>query len=407
MAPTAQGTQAPDPQAWLAACVRRGLSALSASIDGPPTEEVRSRLYYLLRLALDMPDVWPSVVQGLDIWLPRLSRALDDPSWPHLLEALHARAHVLGDPITQARISLYLGTFYRVQDRYEEAEAAFRRAEEIFAAHGDLWRLAQAKARHAVLAYHSRDFARMQRLLAEIAALPLDPEDETPSALDARAYLALLQGILAFERKGWDRAAADTERAYHLWCRAGEYHMAGVARSDQALFLHWSGRDLEQARALYQEALALLEQAGARSDWAVAQMGLGSLLRQVGDVRGCLACYHRAEPVLRLVRNHTMLARLYNNIGRVYAGQGRWAEAEQAYRLGLEAWAHTSNAASRIRTLINLVEALLAQGKEDEARDLAALVEARLAALEGDPAQAELRALWEDVWTDGPAPGGE
>ncbi len=386
-------------QAWLTHCVRRGLAALTGTSAAAPetVAEEQARFFYLLHLALEMPDTWGDVRHALEIWLPRLRRAMDEPTWLQLLEALCDRAHAREDRAMEALVCLHLGTFYRVQGRYPRAEAAYRRALHLFGLLQDPLGQAQVQALRAYLAWQRRTFGRARRLIRQAEAHRRAVQEETPRSLDAQAYIHLVQGALAFDQQDWDTARMHMDRAHRLWRQIGELRMAGVALSNLALVLHWSEQDLDEAHRCYQEAIGLLDGLRARVDWATALMNFGLLLRRRGQVDQALTCYRRAERVFRQAQDRLRLARLYNNIGQAYQALGRWDEAEQAYRTSLEQWGQGPHRANRANTLINLVRALRAQGKEAEATALAPEVETLLQELEDDPAVDRLWSAWEEV----------
>ncbi len=402
MAPVRAASDPGHAQAWLTRCVCRGLAALaraSAATSEIPAEE-QARFFYLLHLALEMPDTWADVHRALETWLPRLRRAMDEPTWLHLLEALCDRAHARGDRAMEAMVCLHLGTFYRTQGRYSRAEAVYRRALRLFGLLQDPLGQAQVQALRAYLAWQQRTFGRAHRLIGQAEAHCRAVSDETPRSLDAQAYIHLVQGALAFDRQDWDTARTHMDRAYRLWHGIGELRMAGVALSNLALVLHWSEQDLEEARRCYQEAIRLLDGPRTRVDWATALMNFGLLLRRQGQVDQALACYRRAERVFLQAQDRLRLARLYNNIGQAYQALEHWDEAEQAYRASLAQWEQGPHRANRANTLINLARALRAQGKEAEIVELVPVVETLLQELERDPAVGPLRSAWQELRPD-------
>ncbi len=399
MAPVRAASDPGRARAWLTRCVCRGLAALARTpaTSSEIAAQEQARFFYLLHLALEMPDTWAAVRRALETWLPRLRRAMDEPTWLHLLEALCERAHVREDRAMEAMVCLHLGTFYRVQGHYARAEAVYRRALHLFGLLQDPLGQAQAQALRAYLAWQQRTFGRARRLLGQAAAHRRAVQDETPRSLDAQAYIHLVQGALAFDRQEWDTARTHMDRAYRLWRRMGDLRMAGVALSNLALVLHWSEQDLEEAHRCYQEAIRLLDEPRARVDWATALMNFGLLLRRQGQVDQALVCYRRAEKIFLQAQDRLRLARLYNNIGQAHQALERWDEAEQAYRASLEQWEQGPHRVNRANTLINLARALKAQGKKAEMAALVPVVETLLQELERDPAVELLRSAWQEL----------
>jgi tetratricopeptide (TPR) repeat protein len=339
------------------------LTEIQASGDALPDAEIRERAMYALGQAISQPSLWPTVRQMLTAMAPRMEQAGHRDEWIELLEAALARSQAEADRAGEAILYYHLGTLYRLQARYADANLASTTSAEHYTNLGDTNGRAMAQSRHAYLAWTQRDFERARSLAEDV----LSQAAEQPEAEDARAYSHLVLGVLGIEFHRWQEAHDQSQSAYLLWNQRGNRRLAATALSNQALALQQMQR-YEEAIEIYRQVLELYGAIKDATGWAIAQMNLGILHRRQRSYDAALACYRQAEEIFRRTDSTLLLARIYNNEGKVYCDLGQWQEGETAYLLSIQRWQTLNNVPEQINTLDNLIDLLISQKRYEEAK---------------------------------------
>jgi tetratricopeptide (TPR) repeat protein len=92
---------------------------------------------------------------------------------------------------------------------------------------------------------------------------------------------------------------------------------------------HLAGR-LEQALTYYVESLAKAEKTGSARDLAQILLGLGGLLRDMGDFPGALAHCERGIDLAREAGDEILTAEAHEQLGHIHAVDGRDPTARRA-----------------------------------------------------------------------------
>jgi tetratricopeptide (TPR) repeat protein len=363
------------------------LAEIQAGGDALPDVEIRERVMYALEQAISHPSLWPTVRQVFTVMAPRIEQAGNWDEWIELFEAALARSQAEADRAGEALLYYHLGILYRLQARYADADQAFTTSAERYSELGDATGRAMVQSRHAYLAWTQRDFGRAHRLAEEGLSQVL-PE---PEGGDVHAYSHLVLGVLALELYRWQELHDHSQSAYLFWHQSGNRHLAAKALSNQALALQQM-QQYEEAIEIYRQALELYDAIEDTTGWAIAQMNLGILHRRQYSYDVALACYRQAEEIFRRTANSLLLARIYNNEGKVYCDLGRWQEGEVAYLLSIECWQALDNLPEQINTLDNLIDLLLSQGRDDEAKLRLGEATVLLSRITHDPAYERLAA---------------
>jgi tetratricopeptide (TPR) repeat protein len=145
-----------------------------------------------------------------------------------------------------------------------------------------------------------------------------------------KARLSWFEGHLRATQRRFVEAHHCYDEAVALYRRVGDKHLEGRALGDKATAFSNAG-EFEAAIRLRQEALALLDPEREPRMWTAAQHNLAHDLSQSGRAAEALEMleplrrqWERLGDVMNLVRFRWLQ-------GKVFAGLGRYAEAEAAY----------------------------------------------------------------------------
>jgi predicted ATPase/class 3 adenylate cyclase len=139
-----------------------------------------------------------------------------------------------------------------------------------------------------------------------------------------------------------DYARAQTAVARALAASRGTGSVVGEVRClDRLGFIAWRQGRYDQAKAWYEQAMALLGDKDAYSDeeaQALAQVlnGLGTVHRQQGQFDEAWACYERALALNRMTGNRAGEARALNNLGVTAYYRRHFGEALTHHEQALE-----------------------------------------------------------------------
>jgi serine/threonine protein kinase/tetratricopeptide (TPR) repeat protein len=263
-----------------------------------------------------------------------------------------------------------LGDVLWRQARLDEALEAFDAMRAEARAAGD----AAAEAR----AWNGRSLAEDGRGETR-AALDSAREAEhlaraAPESAQARSALVtslLRQGYAHYRLGGASAVIRLGEEALALASEGGEF-----SRRDRARSLHLLGTahqmlgDSDRALSFKERSLALVRELGDRQRVGAMLNGLGETARLRGDYRAASELYREALAIAREIGNLSQQLVYLGNLGGARVGEGEFAAAEADLREVVRAAGPAGHfALSEVYRF--LAEALLGQGKRDEALDAA------------------------------------
>jgi tetratricopeptide (TPR) repeat protein/tRNA A-37 threonylcarbamoyl transferase component Bud32 len=327
---------------------------------------------------------------------------------------IEARVHAAEKKWGEAVVA-YQTVFRRRPDdldwgiRVAEALTSSGRAREALATAEELRRLPNADSDPRLDLAEARahqelgDYARQHEIAARAA--------EKTSQRGARLLLArarLLEANALTAQGNADKAVDAIEEAIKIFEAAGDKGGAAQAVNDMAITVHGSG-DLEGARRLYERALAVhrdtgarrhmgltlaniglvlyeqgkpveaaaryeealraLRQVGARYNEAATLIGLGAQLHVSGELLGAQKRYREALAIFGEIGERDGLATALNNIGEVLALQGNLSEAEKMHGESLAIHRERGNRSSAAYVLCRLGDLLAWRGDLRVARD--------------------------------------
>jgi tetratricopeptide (TPR) repeat protein len=142
--------------------------------------------------------------------------------------------------------------------------------------------------------------------------------------------------------------------------------LIGTLHSDLADAFR-NGGDYAQAKAHYEQSLAIAEEIGDTRQKAVVQIQLGTLAMAQGDLKQAEQCYQTALKMFSLLNESDSEAILWHQLGCLYDEAKSWQAAEHAYRESARIYEAIGDTLSAAITWSNLAILTAAQGKLDAA----------------------------------------
>jgi serine/threonine protein kinase/tetratricopeptide (TPR) repeat protein len=263
-----------------------------------------------------------------------------------------------------------LGEVLWMQARFIEAVEAYTSMRMVAKANGDAVAEARAWNGLAIVQGNQGDNRGMLESAGRAVALA---RGSGPSAI-ARTELAS-----ALNRQGWayyrlgDAGAvkALSEQALALSTELGEAALREQARSLQSLGLaHQMLGHFEQAYHYIERALVLFRKLSDRRLVANMLNSLGETARLRGDYGLAFERYQEAHAIAREIGNRAEQMAYLGNLGAARVGLGKYEAAETDLRQVIE-MAGTAGYFGLSENYRFLAEALLGQGKVDEALEMA------------------------------------
>jgi tetratricopeptide (TPR) repeat protein len=278
-----------------------------------------------------------------------------------------------GNELDRAKIADHLARLYRRQDRYPEAEQAFRRALQ--------WRQKNLPPTSVEIAYSLSNLADVYgiegrdweaRNLLETAVRIL--RDFHP---DARGFSTIMSNlaVVLSELHEYDqaedllrKALNDSERQHGAASRE-----VGIAANNLAQVLR-AKNDLQDAAAMYARAVGIFETLGPEGATYLASTlaNIGQLLEQQHQIDEAQQTEQRALDLLSSGGNGPLRATILQNLGNMVAGSGNPAGSLPyfAQSLNISEKALGSEHPSTVRLLFDYAAATLRAGQKSLARKL-------------------------------------
>ena len=187
---------------------------------------------------------------------------------------------------------------------------------------------------------------------------------------DLEIRLVELEGALAADRRQFEIARHKLEKVFQFHTKRGNSHLAGRAKIIQGLHAGYGGSP-EEGISLIKEGLSLLKGSDDLGLLHIATHNQLLLLTDAGHFKEAKRFRVEFSRELSAAGGKINEIKLRALEGRIDAGQGRLARAEATFRevrKGYESYGLNFEAAI---TDLDLVAALLAQGKATEAKETA------------------------------------
>lgn len=143
-------------------------------------------------------------------------------------------------------------------------------------------------------------------------------------------------GCAYYELGEWDRADKVLQDGLNLARRIGNKRTEGVALRNLAALARDRTQDFDEAKVLYEQALAIFEEIGDKRLIAMCQGGLGVLAIMGDDLVKASDYLNRAHKLNSELNDQAGLASNLSDLGRVATAQGDFNEAENLLQSALE-----------------------------------------------------------------------
>ncbi|MCB8944642.1 MAG: tetratricopeptide repeat protein [Ardenticatenaceae bacterium] len=324
----------------------------------PTIEQDRQNLYRAIEFGAQLEETWrETAVLALQCY-PLIERRGYWHEWIPLLERLR-QAPGGDDLIVIGRLLNQLGIFYRYNHQLEKSLAAHWQEIELGRLMADDWRLAHA---HINLAATNRELHQYDE--AEQHAIAARDHFRIIKAAPIKfAFVAKEMGLIAQARGQWDKAEAQQRQAIALWREINQpiLLVESLRLLGQVL---WKQTRLDEALAIYQEALALLEATDSELNKSRVFIDIGALYYDKGDWEKAEAYFLQADsPTMRYSGNLFAQAQLKGNLGNVYLMNGRLDKATSCLQQAITFWQQTDDHLRLANALGTLAEVHVAQGE--------------------------------------------
>lgn len=171
-------------------------------------------------------------------------------------------------------------------------------------------------------------------------------------------------------RKNYERAMQLMEESAQLSRETGSLKNLGRTLRTLGEGAHYSGGDLQKARAYYEESLDIERTRGDSNGIAAALHYMGSLARDTGDLETARAHYEESAALFRNTRNTLGLARPLTHLAAIAYMQNDFAAAHAHYEKSLPIFRNAKDKAGLVWGLRWLGEVSLSRGDLEAARAL-------------------------------------
>ncbi len=229
--------------------------------------------------------------------------------------------NAVGDPASQARALLDLGTMQCHGSRYEEAVAAFREALEITREVGDPGLEAECVHQLSIPLWQTGQYSVVRDLQERTLSFLLQTGDELQVARSVN-----MLGITHLHMGEYGDASRLFQDALRRFSALGSERGRFSALNNLAELRRKSGEP-EAAERFYSEALKIAESWGGKREQAAIKMNWAGVLSELGRPDDSLSLLESVLPVLREVGDRRTEAIALNRIGTAYRAAG---QAQQA-----------------------------------------------------------------------------
>jgi class 3 adenylate cyclase/tetratricopeptide (TPR) repeat protein len=246
--------------------------------------------------------------------------------------------------------------------KLEESWIRWNEAREIARELGDKGREARACTQLGSVRYHQCRFAEAKELRRQAMELGAAAGSRMDWGLATAQY-----GFLVGIADSIDEGIRLTESAIPAQEESGDIIELASSLSQTGRLYAYKGM-IAQAIAYFERALALSEQMQETGHRPELHRHLAQAMLELGDLAGAIA---HAEAGAQIVAedDYASIANTKMVLGLVRARQGRTSEAETLLREAVAVMEGTDYLAERWQEYLSLSQFLMAQGRQDEARE--------------------------------------
>lgn len=345
-------------QAMADALLAQAAAATGADSDALQPETIE-RALHLFELLLRRPAAWPTTRKLLLALAPGMEKAGVRRRWLEILHQGIELSQEAGDAACTGELEMHLGLLYQLLGEFTNAARAYAVALRGFEGLAATQQQARALNRLAHIAKLESRFAEASAL-AERAAALLEPESVE------WGFTYFVHGVIALEQRDFTTAIAQLRLSLATWRQYGNRRQLawGYRNLGAALF---QAQQYDEAAECTERAIEHLGEVGDWVQQAVAQMNLGAIYVEVGEIAASIGEYLQVESALLRTHDVLHLAMLYNNLGYTYGKQCAWSQAEQAYIRSISYWKKLRNVAALVNVMDGLAVVYNQSARQEEA----------------------------------------
>lgn len=213
---------------------------------------------------------------------------------------------------------------------------------------------------------HQAYAAKLLRRFDEAAELVAQARRVLAADAPEVAHSYFILGTIALEKLVYEQAIHCFFAALRIRQRQGDPRY--IARCHRGLgTAYFAAADYTLAIEHTEKAVALFTRLGDMSEKAVAEMNLGAMYLQTGEITKALLRFRAGEPTLRKTADKVHLAMLYNNIGYGFQIQKEWSAACNAYQQSVAYWREVGDPEGLVNVLDGLGLVYTALGQPETA----------------------------------------
>ena len=227
-----------------------------------------------------------------------------------------------------------------------------------------------ARINLGTIALLSGDYGRCRQRLGEAQALNRQVADRL-----SRVELLREQGKLAVQQGYYDQARSYLEESQRIAIEVGHSDSGEIACALGVIYERLG--NLEQARALFHESLAVAKAVGNQARIADSMLHMARLANDSGQIDQAEQLLQDALFIWRQIGNELLVAAGASHLGHVIASndEARQDEARQHFRTALEIAVKHDLLPIAMQTMTYLAPLLVNHGQQNWARDLLFLAE--------------------------------
>jgi tetratricopeptide (TPR) repeat protein len=272
-----------------------------------------------------------------------------------------AKARASGARLLLANAFNRQGVFYRYLGKFDQADAAFKEAQDIYSAAGYQLGAAGAMLGLGNSAYHRGDLKAAEGLYEQA----LETFRKVGSERDAATAQANVATAL-YEEGDLRRAKEMYESALLVERKIGDRQDAANTMNSIANVLSDEGNHVEAKKA-YREVLTAFRELGDKFNEAITLGNLATLLADEGSLREAKPMFEQALEIKRNLNNKHSEAYTESNLGDLLLMEGDLAGARKLQEEALAIRTQLGEKSTAIENRFSLAAISLEEGKPAEA----------------------------------------
>jgi tetratricopeptide (TPR) repeat protein len=326
-----------------------------------PLERERDRVVKSILFAFELEEAWPFIAELIKSFSAYMERGGHWETWSGVLARAISTARRVSDSPSEVELSALMARLLKRQDRVREAIRQHQHTIRLARQTGDPYNEARACTN---LGYLYTEQGRWYR--AEVLCRHALRIFEQLDSDHGRAHTENHLGFLYTRQYHWELAQQHLERACSLWSSMKDEY--GLMRGYINLGnLYVEAEQPEKALLYSEKALEQARLTGEASEIGVIYLNMSFAYRLTGDPLQAESYARQAETLYRRFSNSLYLPAAWSNLGEALLDQGRFEEARDYLEAALKYNREAKHKYGEIKTLMALIEYNLAIGDQLQA----------------------------------------